>query len=309
MIFERCIIMGIFKKIGEKLVGTEGLIIWDRNETDKRNLVYRIPNNKIQDMRKVDKFGVRDYERALIFNSGQLTTVLEGGVYEIEKNHRNSATEIVYVDNGIFNLVWGIPFFQSMIMTTEMIKVGMNGTLKLKVFDPAAFIQKVVAFKKEFTYDIVNEFITSLLVTSLRDIVKKYTLKNLVQSNREDIKALSVTKVSQEFKLYGLELISNDILGFAFDPEVQMQVDDILKEMVQDVSKLRDEKERIIESIANMKKQLTKLEDDYASGSIEDEEFDKKESRIKKILQSREDELQKIQSQIDETTKKQGIQN
>ena len=302
--------MGILKKIGEKLVGTEGLIVWERSDsTENRSLVYRIPNNKIPDMRKVEKFGVRDYERALVFNSGQLTSILEGGVYEIEKAHRNTATEIVFVDNGIFDFSWGIPFFQSMIMTSEMIKVGMNGSLKLKVVDYSAFIQKVVAYKKDFTDEVVKEFITSLLVTSLRDIVKKYTLKNLVQSNREDIKALSVTKVSQEFKLYGLELISNDILGFAFDPEVQLQVDQILQETLGDVSKLREEKDRLSESINSMKKQLEKLEDDYASGSIEDEEFEKRESRIKKILQSREEELTKIQSKIDDVTKQQGIQN
>ena len=190
-----------------------------------------------------------------------------------------------------------------------MIKVGINGVLKLKVLDPASFIQKVVAYKKEFSDKVVQDFITSLLITSLRDIVKKYTLKNLVQSNRKDIIALSVTMVSQEFKLYGLELISNDIMGFAFDPEVQTQVDDILKETLEDVSKLREEKDRISESITTMKKNLTQLENDYASGSIEDEEFDKKESRIKKIISAREEELKTIQSRIDEVTKQQGIQN
>lgn len=302
--------MSIFKKIGEFLVGAEGLVVWEHEENkENRALVHRIPNNKITDMRKVEKFGVRDYERVLLFNSGQLTSVLEGGIYELDKANRNSATEIVYVDNGIFDLSWGVPHFQSMITTSEMIKVGMNGSLKLKVVDPGAFIQKVVAYKKDFTDTVVKEFVTSLLITSLRDIVKKYTLRNLVQSNREDIKALSVTKVSQEFKIYGLELISNDILGFAFAPEVQSQVDDILNESIIDVSSLQAEKENIRLNIADMKKKLTDLENDYASGTIDDEAYDKRETRMKKIIQSREDELETIQSKIDKITKNQGIQN
>ena len=255
--------MSIIKKIGEKLVGKEGLIIWEREESeDARELVYRIPNEKITDMRKVEKFGVRDYERALIFNSGQLTSVLEGGIYEIGKSHRNAATEIVYVDNGIFELPWGIPFFQSMITTSEMVKVGMNGSIKLKIIDPSAFIQKVASFQNNFSDTIVKKFIISLLTTSLRDIVKKYTLKNLIQSNREDIKALTVTKVSQEFRLYGLELISNDILGFVFAPEVQIEVDAILNDTLADIKTLRDEKERINDSIKLMKKQLEQLENE-----------------------------------------------
>ncbi len=302
--------MSIFKKIGEKLVGKEGLIIWERDESkDTRKLVYRIPNEKITDMRKVEKIGVRDYERVLLFNSGQLTSVLEGGVYEIDKHHRNAATEVVFVDNGIFELPWGIPWFQSMILTSEMVKVGINGTVKLKIRDYSSFIQKIVAYKKDFTDEVVKEFIKSLLVTSLRDIVKKYTLKNLVQSNREDIKAVTITKVSQEFQLYGLELISNDIIGFAFAPEVQLEVDEILNETLTDIKALRTEKERINASIRSMKKQLEQLENDFASGSIEDEDFEKRESRMKKIIQSREEELQKIQIQIDNITKNQGIQN
>ena len=302
--------MSIFKKIGEKLVGTEGLITWIHDEgSSDRALVYRVPNDKITDMRRVEKFGVHDYERALLFNSGQLTSILEGGVYEIEKDHRNSATEIVFVDNGIFELNWGIPHFQSTLTTSELIKVGMNGTLKLKVADSGAFIQKVVAYKKDFTDAVAKEFVKSLLTTSLRDIVKKYTLKNLVQSNREDIKALSVTKVSQEFRLYGLELISNDIIGFAFAPEVQTQVDDILNESIDDVSSLQSEKEQAKLNLADMKKKLSELENDYASGTIDDDEFDKRETRIKKILKNREEELQNVQSKIDQITKNQGIQN
>lgn len=302
--------MGIIKKIAEKIVGTEGLIIWERNEkATTRSMVYRIPNNEIPDMRKVEKFGVRDYERVLIFNSGHLTSVLEGGVYEIDKNNRNSATEIVYVDNGIIEVPWGIPFFQSMIMTSEMIKVGMNGRMKLKVLDPSSFIQKVVAYKRDFTDEVVKDFITSLFVTSFRDIVKKYTLKNLVQSNREDIKALSVTKLSQEFRLYGLELISNDIIGFAFDPEAQLKVNEILGEVTNELSKLQDEKKRIEEGISKMKLQLSQIEDDYASGNIDDPEYESREERVNKILQKRNDELSKIKASIDTITKEQGIQN
>lgn len=302
--------MSIFKKIGEKLVGSEGLVTWDHtNDSNERSLVYRIPNDTITDMRRVEKFGVRDYERVLLFKSGQLTSVLEGGVYELEKNHRNSATEIVFVDNGIFELSWGIPHFQSTLTTSEMVKVGMNGTLKLKVVDPSAFIQKVVAYKKDFTDTIVKEFVKSLLTSSLRDIVKKYTLRNLVQSNREDIKALSVTKVSQEFRLYGLELISNDIIGFAFSPEIQVQVDDILNESIDDVSTLQSEKEQARLNIVDMKTKLSELENDYASGTVDDAEFDKREARIKKIIKSREEELLNIQAKIDQITKKQGIQN
>ena len=260
-------------------------------------------------MRKVEKFGVRDYERALVYNSGQLTSVLEGGVYEIEKEHRNSTTEIVYVDNGIFELTWGIPYFQSMLTTSEMVKIGMHGTVKLKVIDYGAFIQKVVSYKKDFTDAIVREFITSLLITSLRDIVKKYTLKNLVQSNREDVKAMSVTKVSQEFRLYGLELISNDILGFAFAPEIQLQVDEILNEDIDNVLTLKAEKEQVRLAIIDMKKNLAELENEYTSGSLDDDEFEKREKRIKKIIRSREEDLKNIQSKIDSITKNQGIQN
>lgn len=304
--------MGIFRKIGEKLVGTEDLVIWDRSEaedTPQRGLVYRVPNAEISDMRRVEKFGCRDYERLLLYQSGQLMSVLEGGVYELEKDHRNKATELVWVDVGIVEIPWGVPYFQSMIMTTEMIKVGMNGSMKVRVAEPSSFIQKVVAYKKDFSDKTTKQFITNLFIVSLRDIVKKYNLRNLVTSNKDDINNLTVTTVSKEFKLYGLELISNNIVGFAFDPKDQPTVDSIIDETKGELSKLQEEKADAEATIKRMENQLIELEDQYAEGTIDDEEFDTKEGRIKKILNRRKTSLAEIQGKIDAITKEAGIQN
>ncbi|MHA2365277.1 MAG: SPFH domain-containing protein [Candidatus Hodarchaeales archaeon] len=304
--------MGLFKKIGEKLVGKEDTLVWDRKETPESNpqrgLVYRVPNKEFPDMRRIKNFGVRDYERCLFYRTGALQAVLEGGIYEVDKEARNKATEIVWVDTGIVDVPWGIPHFQG-LMTSELIKIGMNGNMKIRVSEPAAFITRVVAYKKDFTDQVTKEFISGLMITSLRDIVKNYTLRNFLLSNREDIKGLSRTKFSQEFKDYGLELISMDILGQAFPPEVQNDVDDILGETRADISNLREEKARLEDAIKRMKLQLEELEEQYAAGNIDDEEFDKKENRINKIFKRREEDLKKIQSQIDEITKNKGIQN
>lgn len=293
------------------MINKDGVVIWERKNTpdnSERDIIYRVPNDNYLDMRKIKSFGVRDYERCLFYNSGVLQAVLEGGIYEVEKQARNPASEIVWVDTGIIDLIWGISHFQG-LQTSEMIRIGMNGTFKIRISDPPAFITRVVAYKKEFTDIITKKFIISLFITSLRDVVKNYTLHNFLRANREDINALTRTKVSKEFKTYGLELISNDILGYAFPPEIQEEVDTILGETRADLSHLRSEKERVESSIKRSKLQLEELEEQYTDGKIPDDEFDTREKRFQKIIERRQLELNEIQTQIDSITKDKGIKN
>lgn len=305
--------MGLFRKIGEKLIGKEDVVIWDRNENPdnnpERGLVYRIPNAKLNDMRRIERFGARDYERVLFFRNGQLQGVLEGGVYELDKEARNPATEIVWVDIGILQVPWGVPHFQGRLMTEEGFKVGMNGHMRFKVADPTAFISKVVAYQKDFSDESTKEWIGSLYITSLADVVKKYTMVNLVRSNREDIIALIRTKMSREFQTYGLELIAADIIGFAWPPEHQAKVKELQEEKINEHGDLKDEYENMKESVRDLKSKLTELEDQWADGQIDDEEFEKKEARFKKLLSRREKELSDLKIKMDAMMKGSGVQN
>ena len=298
--------MRLVKKLGFKLVGSEDTIIWQRSENladSKRGLVHRIPNKIYSDMRKIKSFGVRDYERCLFYNSGVLQAVLEGGIYEVEKEARNSTSEIIWVDTGIIELSWGIPHFQG-IMTSEMVKIGMNGSLKIRVSEPSAFITRVVAYQKHFTDESAKNFIIkSIFITSLRDVVKNYTLTSFLRANREDIKALTRTKLSQEFQIYGLELIAIDIIGYAFPPEIQDEVDTILGESRADLTNLRSEKERVESSIIKSKIQLEELEEQYTDGKIQKDDFDTREKRFQNIISRRQSELKEVQTKINLITK------
>jgi len=222
--------MEIIKKLGEFIVGSEKLLLWNRKngENEDKSLIYRIPNDLIPDMKKVERFAVKDYERALVYQSGQFTSLLTGGIYELEKKHRNSATEIIFVEFGLIEFTWGIPYFQNALSTLESLPVGANGTIKLKISDPGAFIQKIVTSNVIYSVNSLKKFISSLLITSLRDIFKIYSLKNLIQANRDDLRAMIQVKISKEFRLYGLELIAIDILGFAFAPEHQHFINEII---------------------------------------------------------------------------------
>ena len=296
--------MGLFSKVGSKLIKSHDTVIWERTEEDgeneERGIIYRVPNKDYSDLTGVNKFGVRDFERCLFYNSGQLQSVLEGGLYELDKEARNKATELVWVDTGILLLKWGISFLQGLVMTKDGIKVGMNGTIRLRVSDPSAFITRVVAFQKSFSDETVREWLTSLFSSSLKDIVKRYDVEEFVRTDREDIMLLTRTKVSKEFQIYGIELMAIDITGYIWPPEHKTQIEDLIQkgftEKKKDSEKKSQETERLEQVIQDTRSKLEQLENDWADGKITDEEFEEREKRFKKLLSSREEQLANLKN-------------
>ena len=291
--------MGLFDKIGSKIIKSKGTVVWERKgETDtnpEREMVYRIPNKDYPDLTTIEKFGVRDFERCLFYNSGQLQSVLEGGLYELNKEARNKATEIVWVDIGLILLKWGISYLQGIIITKDGIKVGMNGTIRIKVSEPSAFITRVVSYQKNFSDEVIREWLTSLLSTVLKDIVKRYSVEEFVKTDREDVILLARTKMSKEFQIYGIELVSIDITGYVWPPENTTQISELLQnkfsQATKDTAKKSQEVERLEQLIQETKIKLEQLQNDWADAKMTDEEYEAREKRFKKLLTDREEQL------------------
>jgi regulator of protease activity HflC (stomatin/prohibitin superfamily) len=205
----------MYKEIkGKNVVDTEPEIIaWQRHEIDSKNapLIYVFP--KPGDNIKSKKFfAVKDYEKALFYNKGELLGVLGGGVYELEKKAKIKGTEIVWIDTSFVDIQWGIPQ-SSGIPTLDGIILGLHGDLKLKIRDVKIFYNDVVAGKSPWTVQNLKEFIMSLLHTSFRDIFKKYKAKQVLLEERERVVNLITAKVAEDFMRYGLELETLNILG------------------------------------------------------------------------------------------------
>ncbi|MHA2182431.1 MAG: hypothetical protein ACXAAH_13510, partial [Promethearchaeota archaeon] len=78
------------------------IIAWSREDTKglDQPLIFVFPRNG-DNLKWRKYFAVKDYEKAIFYNKGELVGVLGGGVYELEKKAKIKGTEIVWVDTSI----------------------------------------------------------------------------------------------------------------------------------------------------------------------------------------------------------------
>jgi membrane protease subunit (stomatin/prohibitin family) len=189
------------------------IISWQRVDADSKNapLLYIFPQPG-DNIKNKKMFAVKDYEKALFYNKGELIDVLGGGIYELEKKAKIKGTEIVWIDTSFINIPWGIPQSGG-IPTRDGIFLGLHGDLRLKINDVKLFYHDVVAGKGTMGIQDLKDWIMSLLSSSFRDIFKNHHAKQVVLEDRERIINLIISKVSEEFMKYGLELETLNIIG------------------------------------------------------------------------------------------------
>ncbi len=296
----------MFRKIADKFKSGKKTIIWEKDygeDKPDREMIYRFPNKNITEFGKLENIGVRDYERVLYYRSGQSGGVLTGGHYQIQREARNLATEIVWIDPGIIKQKFGISWKGGMVpRTDDGFALGGSGDLSIRIQDPEALVTKVVVGQPNFTDKDAKELVRSLVTTSFRDVVKLFTLDKFLRSDREQFISLLRTKTAEEFKIYGLELISANILDIAHPPDDERLVRQIMESTRDDIESLIKEQKELEEMVTKYKRSISDLEDKWAMGEIKDDEFEEKSARMKKIKEKRETELDEIKKKITSKT-------
>lgn len=252
------------------------IIAWQRGNSDLKNppLLYIFPQPG-DNIKEKKFFAVKDYEKVLFYDKGELIDTLGGGVYELEKKAKIKGTEIVWIDTSFIDIPWGIPQSNG-IPTKDGIFIGLHGDLRIRINNVKVFYNNVVAGKRDWCLQNLKEWIMSLLNTSLRDMFKNQQAKQIVLEEREKIINLIIAKVSEELMKYGLELETLNIIGVK-GPEGTEKLFEIEREK----SKISDELE-----LLKLKKELEIKKRDFESAK---KEFERKEE----ILDSKM-ELEKI---------------
>ncbi|MHA1299661.1 MAG: SPFH domain-containing protein [Candidatus Helarchaeota archaeon] len=269
--------MGWFKKKNKnwKETGSVELIVWEKTKTEtQRKLIWRVPDktpgSKYASLEKVASFAVRGSELALFYVKGNLEGVLDGGTYDIEKNARNDATEIVYIDKGIIRVPWGVSLSKG-LRTLEGYNVGLNGEIRLQITDAKSFASNVLSRIKEFSNDQLQDWILSVLISAFREITPEYKAYDLTLAKRDEIITGVRVRINNELSLYGLNLVSLDIMGHKFPDDVaetleykgevakvkakteleisKMETEDVLAQKMAELEAKRIQRERALRSI------------------------------------------------------------
>ena len=262
------------------------IIAWQRGNADLKNppLLYIFPQPG-DNIKEKKFFAVKDYEKVLFYDKGELLDTLGGGVYELEKKAKIKGTEIVWIDTSFIDIPWGIPQ-SSGIPTKDGIFIGLHGDLRIRINDVKIFYNNVVAGSRDWRLQNLKEWIMSLLNTSLRDMFKNHQAKQVILEERERIINLIIAKVSEELMKYGLELETLNIIGVKAPEGTEK-----LFEKEREKNKISDELE-----LLKLKKELEVQKRDLESTK---KEFERKEE----ILDSKmELEKTKLKSEAEQIT-------
>ena len=282
----------MYRQIKDKKVKDKDpeIIAWEREDKDalETPLIYSFPQPK-DNIKNKKFFAVKDYEKTLLYNKGELIGVLSGGLYELDKKARIKGTEIVWVDTSIKEIPWGIPQSDG-ISTKDGYIVGLYGVLKLRINDVKTFYSDVVAGTKVWKIINLKEWITSLLHTSLRNIFKNYTAKSILLEDRERVIKLVISKLTEEFLRYGLELETLNVIGIKV-PEDAEKIFKENKERTEYLIKQRKELQRRIEELKN---KLKEHQDLLLEEKITQGDYKRKKQHIQMFIDEAQEELKKL---------------
>ncbi|MFX1339131.1 MAG: SPFH domain-containing protein [Promethearchaeota archaeon] len=286
----------MYKKIeGKKFKDYDPKIVaWVREDKGDLStpLMYSFPQPD-DNIKNKKYFAVKDYEKVLFYNKGELISMLGGGVYELDKTARIKGTEIVWIDTSFKDIPWGIPRTEG-IPTQDGCIIGVYGDLKLKINDVKTFYNDVVAGIKTWTLQDLRKWIIGLLHTSLRDIFKNYNAKNIILVDREHVINLLISKVTEEFLRYGLELETFNVIGIN-PPE---DVASLFKEEKERTEYLINQKKEIQKRIEELKKKLKEQQDLLLNDKISKEEYENKKIQIETFMNETEKELGELEGKL-----------
>jgi len=286
----------MFKEIkGKKFKDYDPEIIaWQRESKEglETPLLYLYPQPGDNIKEKIF-FAVKDYEKTLFYNKGELIGVLGGGIYELDKKARIKGTEIVWIDTSFTEIPWGIPQSEG-IPTKDGNIVGLYGDLKLKISDVKVFYNDVVAGTKIWNVQDLKKWIITLLHTSLRDIFKNYTAKGIVLEDRERVINLVTSKITEEFLRYGLELETFNVIGINAPKDAQK----LFKEDKERIEYFAKQKKDLQKRIEDLKNKLKEQQDLLLKDKITQEEYNKKKRQVQMFIEETKEELKKINKNI-----------
>ena len=267
------------------------IIAWQREDRGvlETPIMYSFPQPG-DNIKNKKYFTVKDYEKAIFYNKGEMIGVLSGGLYELDKKARIKGTEIVWIDTSLTEIPWGIPQSKG-IPSKDGNIIGLYGDLKLKISNVKVFYNDVVAGTKVWKIQNLKEWIIGLLHTSLRDIFKKYTAKRIILEDRERVINKVISKVTEEFLRYGLDLETFNVIGIKAPEDAERLFDDD-KYRIEYIAK---QKKDLLNRIEDLKNELKAQQNLLLKDEITQDEFEKKKQQIQLFIDEAQEELKKIE--------------
>ena len=205
-------------------------------------LLYRFPVQG-QEIKNGARLTVRESQAAVFVFQGQIADVFTPGLYTIDGGNTpilsklgawmhgfNSPfkAEVYFVNTKQFtDLKWGTAN-PVMMRDTDfgMVRLRAFGIYSIRVADPRAFIKEVAGSNAHFVTEDIEGQLKRTLVSGFSDALAESKIAALdLASNYDELSKFVRSKLSEEFKSYGLELTKYLIENISLPQEVEAAMD------------------------------------------------------------------------------------
>jgi membrane protease subunit (stomatin/prohibitin family) len=246
--------MNLFDEIKKKL-SQEFIDIVEWIDTTNDTIVHRFERYQ-NEIKNNAKLVVREGQKAVFVNEGQLADVFNPGTYTLNTNNLPILTtlkgwkygfdspfkaEVYFVNTRLFtDEKWGT---KNPVMLSDerfgLTEIRAFGTYSFRISDPGKFVVDVVGTDGNFTNYEVNEHLKSLIVTRFTDTVGEANLPlELYAANTSELSETCQEVMKPEFDRIGIELEKFYIENVSMPEELKKEIFEYSRLDKLDLSKL-----------------------------------------------------------------------
>jgi membrane protease subunit (stomatin/prohibitin family) len=205
-------------------------------------MLYRFPVHD-QEIKNGARLTVRESQTAVFVFQGQIADVFPPGLYTIDGGNTPILTklgawkhgftspfksEVYFVNTKQFtDLKWGTP---NPVMMRDadfgMVRLRAFGIYSIRITDPRAFIKEIAGTNAHFETEDIEGQLRRTLVSGFSDAVAEAKIAALdLAAHYDELGGVLRSKLDQDFKVFGLELVKFVIENISLPPEVEAAMD------------------------------------------------------------------------------------
>ncbi len=213
-------------------------------DPDGRQLVHRIPEEGSADIKMGAQVIVRESQAAVFFRDGKGLDVFGPGRHTLSTLNLPILTKILSLPWGFTSPFRAEVYFVNLKVFTDLkwgtkepvafkdkelglVRLRAFGIFTARVTQPLLFINTLVGTQGAYTSEQVEGYLREVIVSRLNDFLGEH-VETILQLPREydEIGVAVKTRLQDDFRRYGLELIDFFINAISAPPEVQRMIDE-----------------------------------------------------------------------------------